>query len=73
LLKALGSPPPNGVKFFAASGVLELTKDRSWLAKATNATNAINQRWKEQNARRKGRSVAEPDNTEPSMTALAIG
>jgi len=33
LLKPLGNPPPNGIKFFAASEVLELTKDRAWLVK----------------------------------------
>ena len=37
LLKPLGNPPPNSVKFFAASNVLELAKDRAWLAKVTNA------------------------------------
>jgi len=47
LLKPLGNPPPNGVKFFAASEVLELTKDRGWLAKITNA---LNQHWQKKNA-----------------------
>lgn len=37
LLKPLGTPQPNSVKYFAAVDVLELTKDRSWLAKMTNA------------------------------------
>jgi hypothetical protein len=35
LLKPLGNPPPNSVKFFAASDVLDQTKDRAWLAKVT--------------------------------------
>ena len=47
LLKPLGNPPPNGVKFFAASEVQELTKDRGWLAKVTNA---LNQHWQRRNA-----------------------
>jgi hypothetical protein len=32
----LGNPPANTVKFFAATDLLELIKDRNWLAKATN-------------------------------------
>ena len=36
LLKPLGNPPANTVKFFAATDLLELIKDRNWLAKATN-------------------------------------
>lgn len=46
LLKPLGNPPPNGLKFFAATEILELTKDRSWLARATNA---IHQYWQRKN------------------------
>lgn len=37
LLKPLGNPAQNGVKFFAMADVLELTKDRSWLTRITNA------------------------------------
>jgi hypothetical protein len=48
--KPLGNPPPNGIKFFAAADVLELIKDRYWLAKVTNT---VNQHWRKQNARRK--------------------
>ena len=53
LLKPLGSPPPNGIKFFASSELLELTNDRSWLVKVTNA---VNQHWHKQNARKRMRS-----------------
>jgi hypothetical protein len=52
LLKPLGNPPSNGIKFFATLDVLELTKDRSWLVKVTTA---INQHWHKQNARKKSR------------------
>jgi hypothetical protein len=51
LLKPLGSPAQNGTKFFAAADVLELGKDRSWLAKVTNT---ICQHWQRQNGRKKG-------------------
>jgi hypothetical protein len=66
LLKPLGNPAQNGTKYFATVDILETLKDRSWLAKLTNA---INQHWQRQNARKKmiamnghgsdlGRSVA---------------
>jgi hypothetical protein len=50
LLKPLGNPMPNSVKFFAAAEVLELAKDQGWLSKVTVA---INQNWKIKNAARK--------------------
>src|SRR5436309_755537 len=52
LLKPLGNPPPNGIKFFATTDLMELVKDRAWLVKVTNA---VNQHWQRQNARRKPR------------------
>jgi hypothetical protein len=33
LLKPLGNPPANGIKFFATADVLEASKDRHWLAR----------------------------------------
>jgi hypothetical protein len=54
LLKPLGNPPPNGIKFFAASELLELVKDRAWLAKVTNA---LNQHWQKRNAAKTNRPV----------------
>ena len=47
LLKPLGNPPANSVKFFAALALLELVKDKAWLAKVTNA---LNQHWQKKNA-----------------------
>jgi len=47
LLKPLGNPPPNGIKFFATADLLELIQDRNWL---TRATIAINQHWRKKNA-----------------------
>lgn len=46
LLKPLGNPQPNSVKYFATAEVLELAKDRTWLAKVTNA---VSQHWKQKN------------------------
>ena len=49
LLKPLGTPPPNGVKYFAA-GDLELLKaDRKWLARATDA---LHRHWRDKNSRK---------------------
>jgi hypothetical protein len=39
LLKPLGNPWPNGIKFIASADPLELTKDRVWLVNVTNAVN----------------------------------
>lgn len=49
LLKPLGSSPQNGVKFFAAREVLELSKDDKWLHRATSAIHA---HWREKNNRK---------------------
>jgi len=46
LLKPLGNPPPNGTKFFATAEVIELCKDRAWLARITNA---IHHYWRKKN------------------------
>ena len=52
LLKPLGNPPANGIKFFATADVLELTEDRGWLNKVTTTIYA---HWHRQNAARKKR------------------
>lgn len=52
LLKPLGNPPANGIKFFCTSEVLELAKNRNWLTKVSSA---IYQHWHRQNARKKER------------------
>lgn len=52
LLKPLGNPPQNAVKFFATAEVLELSCERAWLVKVSNA---INQYWRDKNARQKRR------------------
>ena len=53
LLKPLGNPAPNSIKFFATAEVLESAKDRAWLAKVTANINA---HWHKMNARKKSRS-----------------
>jgi len=49
LLKPLGNPPANAVKYFSTMLVIESTKDPAWLAKATNA---IHHYWRNKNARK---------------------
>src|SRR5688572_28463372 len=51
LLKPLGQPPRNGLKFFAAAEIIEKAKDRAWLARATNA---IHSHWRTKNRRKNG-------------------
>ena len=50
LLKPLGNPSANGVKYFATALVLESAKDHAWLAKVTNA---IHGHWRNKNAAKK--------------------
>jgi hypothetical protein len=68
LLKPLGNPPVNGIKFFSTADLLELTKDRAWLVRVTNA---VNQHWQSQNARRKGRSAMISQNGQAPGESLA--
>lgn len=69
LLKPLGNPPPNGIKFFATADLLELAKDRSWLVKLTTA---INQHWRNKNATRKNRAGEDPVNGQPARLPLPL-
>ena len=48
LLKPLGNPPANGIKFFATADLLEAVKDRHWLVRMS-AT--IYQHWQKKNKR----------------------
>ena len=54
LIKPLGNPPQNGIKFFATVDLLETCKDRHWLARMS-AT--IYQYWQKKNARQKELAV----------------
>ncbi len=49
LLRALGRPGPNGPKYFATAELEAKMQDSKWLAKATDA---IQEHWRSQNARR---------------------
>ena len=71
LLKPLGNPQANAVKFFATADLLELIKDRAWLVKMTHA---VSHHWRGQNERRKGRSVtSSPSGPSPVVSLAATG
>jgi hypothetical protein len=59
LLKPLGNPPPNGIKFYATSDLLECAKDRAWLAKMTHT---ISQHWQKRNTRQKNNFAKDTQN-----------
>ncbi len=50
LLKPLGNPQPNSVKYFATVELIELMEDRTWLAKVTNT---VTQHWQKKNQRKR--------------------
>jgi hypothetical protein len=52
LLKPLGNPAANGIKFFATADLLESTKDRNWLVRMSST---IYQHWHKKNAIKKNR------------------
>jgi hypothetical protein len=58
LLKPLGNPPANGVKYFCTLSLLELTKDPAWLGKMTNA---IHDYWRVKNGRKKDGVSSSPN------------
>ena len=64
LLKPLGNPPANGIKYFATADLLEAVKDRNWLARMS-AT--VYQHWHKKNARQK--ELAE--NGQASLAAVS--
>jgi hypothetical protein len=69
LLKPLGNPPANGVKYFSTRELVELVQDRSWLAKMTNT---ICQHWHKKNGKGsagKASSAAHPALVDFSQTA----
>jgi hypothetical protein len=65
LLKPLGNPAPNSIKFFATVDVLESVKDHSWLAKMTST---ISQHWQKQNVQKKSRSAELSQNGHAALT-----
>lgn len=69
LLKPLGTPAPNAIKYFATAELLELVKDRSFLAKMTNT---VSRYWQTKNSRKKGH-VSDCAQDGVALTLLAAG
>ena len=69
MLKPLGNPPPNSVKYFATVEVLEFVKDRSRLAKVTNA---VSLHWKQKNLHKKDHCPLTAENGPAAQTVLLV-
>lgn len=67
LLKPLGNPAANSIKFFATADLLEQLKDRNWLIRVSNT---IYQHWHKKNAAKKDRPLS-PANGRSSELQLA--
>jgi len=68
LLKPLGNPTPNSVKYFATVEVEELAKDRAWLGRMTDA---LGRHWKQKNAR-KDSAAGGAELGQRAMTSLGL-
>jgi hypothetical protein len=53
LLKPLGNPPSNGIKYFATAVIDELRSDIKWLARASDA---IHRHWQQKNENKRNNS-----------------
>jgi hypothetical protein len=66
LLKPLGNPPQSGVKFFATADLIELTEDRNWLVRVSNA---IYLHWQKKNSVQRNRlTISPPDSRSPELS-----
>ena len=68
LLRPLGSPQPNSVKYFATVDVIERSKDIAWLAKMTNA---VSQHWRAKNQNKKHPAFVEDGDAALPLRASA--
>ncbi len=59
LLKPLGNPSANSVKFFATAELLEAIKDRHWLVRVSTT---IYQHWHKKNSSQKNRLTVSTSN-----------
>ena len=62
LIKPLGNPPLNGIKYFATADILEAAKDRNWLVRVSSS---IYNHWAKKNSRYQtaGADTALPGNS----------
>jgi hypothetical protein len=59
LLKPLGNPQPNSVKYFSTMELIERSKDCAWLARMANT---MSQFWRKKNEHKRHRDLAEKPN-----------
>jgi hypothetical protein len=64
LLKPLGNPVQNSVKYFAAVQILSAARDPEWLDKATKV---ISRYWHEKNERKKTKELARNSSNDSSQ------
>jgi hypothetical protein len=69
LLKPLGNPPLNGIKFFDTADLIKRAKEPNWLGRVTCA---INLHWHKQNARKKCYSLNGTVNDQGSTPKLRV-
>ncbi|MCX6896214.1 MAG: hypothetical protein NTZ16_12095 [Verrucomicrobia bacterium] len=70
LLKPLGNPPANGIKYFATAEVLESIKDGAWLVRVSRT---IYQHWQKKNAsQRKVYDTFPADASTPLLQTLSF-
>jgi len=70
LLKPLGNPSANSIKFFATVDVLEAIADRGWLVRITNC---VSGHWQVKNRRRKSAQTSKmPPIGKPVSDAAGI-
>ena len=67
LLKPLGNPAANSIKFFATADLLEQMKDRNWLVRVSTT---IYQHWHQKNTK-KDRSLMASSNGHSSKLQLS--
>lgn len=70
LVRPLGNPAPNASKYFSTAELVEMIKDRSFLAKITNT---VSRHWQEKNARKKDRPAGQAQGGSDSLELLAAG
>jgi hypothetical protein len=64
LIKPLGNPPANGIKFYATADVLESMQDRNWLVRMS-AT--IYQHWQRKNSAKRNPAASH----QPTLAVMA--
>jgi hypothetical protein len=69
LLKPLGNPAANSIKFFATADILEQVKDRNWLVRVSST---IYQHWQKQNAHKRNHMTDSVQNGRVSSTESRV-